>query len=103
MADNPWQYLSRINNAGAIFAGAYTPEAVGDYYAGPNHTLPTMGTARFASPLGISDFLKTTSVMSFSRQGLAAAARPIGVIAGVEGFDAHAKSVTIRGQSPSKE
>ena len=67
--EEPWQYLSRIRNAGAIFVGNYTPESLGDYAAGPNHVLPTGGTARFASPLGVEDFQKRTSLLYFSKDG----------------------------------
>ncbi len=72
MVRNPRELLAEIRNAGAIFLGMHTPEALGDYMAGPNHVLPTGGTARFASPLGVYDFIKRTSILSFSREALAA-------------------------------
>ncbi|MEG0377980.1 MAG: histidinol dehydrogenase, partial [Eubacterium sp.] len=67
---NPMQYLERVRNAGAIFFGAYTPEPLGDYFAGPNHTLPTSGTAKFSSPLGVYDFMKKSSILSYSQEAL---------------------------------
>ena len=70
MVEDPQRLLPEIKNAGAVFLGMYTPEALGDYMAGPNHVLPTGGTARFASPLGVYDFVKRTSVLSFSQKGL---------------------------------
>ena len=86
----------RIENAGAIFIGEFTPVATGDYFAGPSHTLPTGGSARFFSALSVNDFLKQSSVISFDRQSLAGAAEAIGTIARSEGLDAHARSVKIR-------
>ena len=90
------EVLKKVKNAGAAFLGGSTPETLGDYIAGPNHILPTGGTARFSSPLGVYDFVKRTSVLCFSQEALqkygAAAAR----LAGMEGFDAHARSVTLR-------
>ncbi|MCG6930908.1 MAG: histidinol dehydrogenase [Desulfofustis sp.] len=93
MISNPWQQIPFIRHAGAIFLGAYTPEAAGDYLAGPNHVLPTMGTARFASALGVETFLKKSSIISYSRQGLAADAEHIQALARLEGLTAHAASV----------
>jgi histidinol dehydrogenase len=89
---------ARIRHAGAIFFGAYTPEAVGDYFAGPNHVLPTGRSARFSSALGVYDFVKRTSVLRYSPQELARSAKQITVLAQAEGLDAHARSVTIRGE-----
>lgn len=92
----PFEYLNKIKNAGAIFLGEYTPEAVGDYVAGPNHTLPTNGTARFFSPLGIYDFVKRSSIISFNKNALLNAGENIVEIAKAEGLDAHANSVIKR-------
>jgi histidinol dehydrogenase len=86
----------QINNAGAIFIGAYSPVALGDYFAGPNHVLPTGGTARFASPLGVEDFIKRTSLLEYAKTDLQAAQKHIDVLARAEGFVAHAHSVRIR-------
>lgn len=86
----------KIRNAGAIFLGPFTPEAVGDYLAGPNHILPTQRNARFASALGVYDFVKRTSILSYSRAALASATRSIGLLADTEGLNAHALSVRIR-------
>ncbi|BCR06503.1 histidinol dehydrogenase [Desulfuromonas versatilis] len=94
--DNPFEILPLIRHAGAIFMGHHTPEAAGDYLAGPNHTLPTGGTARFFSPLGVDDFVKKSSIVSFSRAGLERLGRQIVHIAELEGLEAHAKSVSIR-------
>ena len=88
--------LGKIENAGAIFIGEHTPEAVGDYFAGPNHVLPTAGTARFASALGVEDFLKKISVISYSAEAFARDARSIMRLAEQEGLQAHAESVRIR-------
>jgi len=92
----PFEYLNKIRNAGAIFLGEYTPEAVGDYVAGPNHTLPTNGTARFFSPLGTYDFVKRSSIISFNKNALLNAGENIVEIAKAEGLDAHANSVIKR-------
>jgi len=92
----PFEYLNKIKNAGAIFLGEYTPEAVGDYVAGPNHTLPTNGTARFFSPLGTYDFVKRSSIISFNRNALLSVGENIVEIAKAEGLDAHANSVIKR-------
>jgi len=96
MVEDPMSILGEIKNAGAIFLGAYTPESVGDYVAGPNHILPTCGTARFYSPLGVYDFVKKSSVLSFTKEGLKKVVGPLEIIANAEGLDAHAKSATIR-------
>jgi len=93
---DPWPYLGKIKHAGAIFIGNYTPEAVGDYFAGPNHVLPTAGTARFASALGVENFLKRTSVVSYSRAALTRDADSIVRLAELEGLGAHAASVSVR-------
>ncbi|MDO3377659.1 histidinol dehydrogenase [Geoalkalibacter halelectricus] len=94
--DNPFELLPRIQHAGAIFLGHHTPEAAGDYLAGPNHTLPTGGTARFFSPLSTNDFVKKSSIVSFSRRGLERLGRDIVHIAELEGLEAHARSVSLR-------
>src|SRR3990170_1369711 len=96
IVERPESLLGKIRNAGAIFLGPYTPEAAGDYLAGPNHTLPTAGTARFSSPLGVHDFLKASSVIKFSKKALEKFAPSIERLAELEGLDAHAKSVKIR-------
>jgi histidinol dehydrogenase len=93
---DPFAILSRITNAGAIFMGHWTPEAAGDYLAGPNHTLPTGGTARFFSPLSVDDFVKKSSIVYFSEAGLKRLGSDIVRIAGLEGLEAHAKSVSKR-------
>ena len=92
----PAALLPRVRSAGAVFLGAHTPEVVGDYVAGPNHVLPTAGTARFASPLGTDDFVKRSSVLEYSASGLAAALPHLGALARVEGLDAHARAAEIR-------
>ncbi len=96
LIDDPWSQLPFIRHAGAIFLGSYTPEAAGDYLAGPNHVLPTMGTARFASALGVETFLKKSSIISYSRDGLKADAVHIKKLARLEGLTAHAASVSAR-------
>jgi histidinol dehydrogenase len=96
MVQNPRGLLPEIINAGAVFLGMYTPEALGDYTAGPNHVLPTGGTARFASPLGVYDFVKRTSILSFSGEALERYGRPTARFAAIEGLDGHGRSVLIR-------
>jgi histidinol dehydrogenase len=93
---NPFEVLPRIRNAGAIFLGHFTPEAAGDYLAGPNHTLPTGGTARFFSPLSVDDFVKKSSIVYFAERGLQRLGRDIVRIAGLEGLEAHGRSVSTR-------
>ena len=93
---DPFAILPQITNAGAIFMGHWTPEAAGDYLAGPNHTLPTGGTARFFSPLSVDDFVKKSSIVYFSKEGLQRLGADIVRIAGLEGLEAHGKSVSIR-------
>ncbi len=93
---DPFGLLPLIEHAGAIFMGHWTPEAAGDYLAGPNHTLPTGGTARFFSPLSLDDFVKKSSIISFSEQGLKRLGNRIVQIAGLEGLEAHARSVSLR-------
>jgi histidinol dehydrogenase len=86
----------RVRHAGAIFFGSYTPEAVGDYFAGPNHVLPTAGAARFASALSVYDFVRRTSTLRYSREALQRSAEKIATLAKAEGLDAHARSAEIR-------
>jgi histidinol dehydrogenase len=93
---DPFAILPQITNAGAIFMGHWTPEAAGDYLAGPNHTLPTGGTARFFSPLSVDDFVKKSSVVYFSKKGLQRLGADIVRIAGLEGLEAHGRSVSMR-------
>ncbi len=97
--EEPLELLPLIENAGAVFLGHYTPEAVGDYLAGPSHVLPTSGTARFASPLGVYDFLKRSSVIYTSREALKKLAGPTIALAELEGLDAHAEAVRRRMRS----
>ncbi|MCI2046477.1 MAG: histidinol dehydrogenase [Faecalibacterium sp.] len=94
--DDPFAVLNDIRNAGSIFLGKNVPEALGDYFAGPNHTLPTSGTARFSSPLSVDDFVKKSSFLYYTRDALEAVAPRIADFAEREGLHAHAKSVTIR-------
>lgn len=94
--EDAWSFLGKIKHAGAVFIGDYTPEAVGDYFAGPNHVLPTAGTARFASALGVENFLKRTSVISYSRTALIRDADSILRLAELEGLGAHAASISKR-------
>lgn len=96
MITDPWSQLPQIRHAGAIFLGSHTPEATGDYLAGPNHVLPTMGTARFASALGVETFLKKSSIISYSQEALREDADHIRALAELEGLTAHAASVTRR-------
>ena len=96
MTQNPRTVLSGIKHAGAIFLGAYTPVALGDYIAGPSHVLPTGGTARFSSGLSVNDFLKRSSVITYSRSALKEAYKDVAEISEVEGLNAHTRSVQIR-------
>lgn len=92
----PMSLLDRIKHAGSVFLGHYTPEPLGDYFAGPNHTLPTSGTARFSSPLGVDDFVKRTSFISYSKAALNKVSNIVADFAEREGLTAHANSITIR-------
>ena len=94
--DNPFDYLDKIENAGSVFLGRYCPEALGDYYAGTNHTLPTSGTARFSSPLSVDDFIKKISYTYYDQNAIQKAAPDIALFARKEGLDAHARSAEIR-------
>ena len=96
LVKDPKALLRGIRNAGAVFLGHYTPEALGDYLAGPNHILPTGGTARFSSPLGVYDFVKRISVLSFDGEALAKYGKPAAEFAAMEGLDAHGKSILTR-------
>ena len=94
--DNPFDYLDAIRHAGSIFMGRNCPEALGDYFAGPNHTLPTSGTARFSSPLSVDDFVKKTQYTYYTRDALARVAEDVAFFARKEGLTAHARSAVIR-------
>jgi histidinol dehydrogenase len=96
LVDRPFDLLPKIRHAGAIFLGSHTPESAGDYLAGPNHVLPTMGTARFSSALGVETFIKKSSLISYSPEALKADAAHIRKLAIMEGLTAHARSVAIR-------
>ena len=94
--DDPFAWLPKIRNAGSVFLGRGVPEALGDYFGGPNHTLPTSGTARFSSPLGVDDFVKRSSFLYYTPEALGAVAGRIADFAEREGLHGHARSVTIR-------
>lgn len=94
--DNPFDYLDRVKHAGSIFMGRYCPEALGDYFAGPNHTLPTSGTARFSSPLSVDDFVKKTQYTYYTENALRKVSDDIYKFAMAEGLEAHAKSAVSR-------
>ncbi len=96
LTKDPYAVMTKIENAGAIFLGDYSSEPLGDYYAGPNHILPTNGTAKFFSPLNVDDFMKKTSLISYSREALAKAHKDIELFATREGLTAHANSVSVR-------
>ncbi len=94
--DNPFDYLDKIRHAGSVFLGRNCPEALGDYYAGPNHTLPTSGTAKFSSPLSVDDFIKKTQFTYYTKDALSKVADDIAVFARKEGLTGHAKSALVR-------
>ena len=94
--EQPFDYLDKIRHAGSIFMGRYCPEALGDYLAGPNHTLPTSGTAKFSSPLSVDDFVKKTQYTYYTREALERVAQDVAYFAEAEGLTAHAKSAVIR-------
>jgi len=94
--DDPENYLPYVRNAGSVFMGKFCPESLGDYIAGPNHTLPTSGTARFSSPLSVDDFIKKTQYTYYTRESLAKVADDIAVFARAEGLEAHARAALIR-------
>lgn len=100
--DNPFDYLDKIKNAGSIFMGRYCPEALGDYFAGPNHTLPTSGTARFSSPLSVDDFVKKSQYTYYTKETLKKSAESVAFFAEKEGLSAHARSVTVRFEDETK-
>ena len=93
---NPYEVMTKIRNAGAIFLGEYSSEPLGDYFAGPNHILPTNGTAKFFSPLNVDDFMKKTSIISYSREALEGVHKDIEAFAESEGLTAHANSIKVR-------
>ena len=99
--DDPFAVLDRVKNAGSVFMGRYCPEALGDYFAGPNHTLPTSGTARFSSPLSVDDFVKKMQYTYFTKDALADVADDVMAFAEKEGLSAHARSVGVRKGTPS--
>lgn len=96
MIENPLEYLGSVKNAGSIFLGAYSPETLGDYYAGPNHVLPTNGTARFSSPLSVDSFIKKSSYLYYSKEELKNVSKNIMILAEKEGLTAHKNSVKVR-------
>jgi histidinol dehydrogenase len=96
MTEEPMNVLPMIKNAGALFLGKWTPETLGDYSAGPNHTLPTGGTARFSSPLGVYDFVKRSNLLWFTKDGFAKLAKTVKTIAAIEGLEAHEKTIAVR-------
>ena len=96
MLENPMSYLGRLDNAGSVFLGQYAPEPLGDYYAGPNHVLPTSGTARFFSPLGVDSFIKKSSYIYYTEDALLKAKEDIVCIAEREQLTAHANSIKVR-------
>ena len=93
---DPFKVLDKIKNAGSVFLGMYSPESLGDYFAGPNHVLPTNGTARFFSPLGVDDFIKKSSIICYSEDALKAVHTDIEAFAKAEGLTAHANSIAVR-------
>jgi len=95
---DPLRWLGEVKHAGAVFLGPYTPEAVGDYLGGPNHVLPTGGTARFFSPLGVEHFVKRTNILSFSQEALKGVREDVTRLARLEGLEAHARAVEVRGK-----
>ena len=96
--DDPMAYLDKIHNAGSVFLGRDCPEALGDYLAGPNHTLPTSGTARFSSPLSVDDFVKKYQFTYYTSKALSKVASDIALFARKEGLEAHARSALVRGE-----
>ena len=94
--DNPAKMLKKIENAGSVFLGRYTPESIGDYVAGPNHVLPTLGSARFSSGLGVSDFFKRTTFIECNKNNFLKLSKHASVLAELEGLDAHKFSMKVR-------
>ena len=103
MVENPAEILKQVRNAGSVFLGSFTPEALGDYIAGTNHILPTQGTAKFSSPLGVYDFYKRMSVLSFSQEAFGRLSQQTARFAKIEGLEAHANSVIVRSNSTKDE
>jgi len=103
MVRDPSAYVDGIKSAGSILIGDYSPQTLGDYLAGPSHTLPTSGTARFASPLNVDTFMKKTSLISYTREALVSVAPTLEHFASVEGFDAHAEAVKLRYRNDREE
>ena len=93
---NPFETMTKIKNAGAMFLGEYSSEPLGDYFAGPNHILPTNGTSRFFSPLSVDDFIKKSSIICYSEEGLKKVHKDIELFATKEGLTAHANSIRVR-------
>ncbi|MCD4712900.1 MAG: histidinol dehydrogenase, partial [Clostridiales bacterium] len=100
--ENPFDYLDTVINAGAIFLGHYTPETLGDYYAGTNHTLPTNGTARFSSPLGVYDFIKRPSYLYYTEEALSSVNASVQEFAEIEGLTAHKNALEVRNHAGKK-
>ena len=96
MCEDPLEYIGKLDNAGSVFLGKYAPEPLGDYYAGPNHVLPTGGTARFYSPLSVDSFVKKSGFVYYNRTALEQAADDVIRIAEAEGLTAHANSIKVR-------
>ncbi|MOA18938.1 Histidinol dehydrogenase [compost metagenome] len=96
IVDNPMGYLASIRNAGAIFLGPYSSEPVGDYFAGPNHIIPTNGTARFSSPVEVDDFIKKSSLIYYSKEALLSNGETIMELARREGLEGHARAIEVR-------
>jgi histidinol dehydrogenase len=96
VVEDPYSWLGQVRNVGAVFLGRYSPEPVGDYFAGPNHVLPTGGTARFYSPLNVDMFMKKVSVIGYSEAALKRDAKQIAILARSEGLEAHARAVEVR-------
>ena len=103
VVDNPFDYLDDIRHAGSVFMGRYCPEALGDYMAGANHTLPTSGTARFSSPLSVDDFIKKTQFTYYTKDALSKICDDVYYFAEKEGLNAHAQSAVIRVRNEENE
>ena len=101
-AENPLEYIGKLNNVGSLFLGKYSPEPLGDYYAGPNHVLPTSGTARFFSPLSVDSFIKKSSYIYYTADALNSAADDIILVAERERLTAHANSIKVRAEDLRK-
>ena len=96
LTKDPWSDLDKVKNAGAVFLGQYSPEPLGDYFAGPNHVLPTSGSARFSSPLSVDDFIKKTNYIYYDKKALKSCYNDVKAFAQAEGLEAHARSVSVR-------